>query len=185
MNDQPTNEVPGRRVTSLAELTRDVPPTRDLWPGIAAAIEAERVAPVASPVRRNAWRMGFGMAASLGLIAFGALLGRSLPTDDRVLANTRVEIPTDNVLATMSQDARHVAAREQLVREAEAKLAELPTQDRERVAASLATIRRSVQEIEAALGREPANALLQELLVNAYQDEMRVLTALAAARQEI
>ena len=32
-------------------------------------------------------------------------------------------------------------------------------------------------QIEAALGRASGNALLQELLLNSYQDEMRVLTA--------
>jgi len=30
--------------------------------------------------------------------------------------------------------------------------------------------------MENALGKDPGNALLQELLVNTYQDEMRVLT---------
>ena len=43
--------------------------------------------------------------------------------------------------------------------------------------ASLATLQRSIEEIEAALGRDPANALLQELLVSSCQEEMRALTA--------
>ena len=34
-----------------------------------------------------------------------------------------------------------------------------------------------MQQIQQALGREPTNALLQELLIDTYQDEMRVLTA--------
>ena len=37
-------------------------------------------------------------------------------------------------------------------------------------------------DIQAALGRDPGNALLQELLVNTYQDEMRVLTTVHEAR---
>jgi hypothetical protein len=41
--------------------------------------------------------------------------------------------------------------------------------------------RASIGDIRAALGRDPANALLQELLVNSYQDEMRVLTAVHEA----
>ena len=41
---------------------------------------------------------------------------------------------------------------------------------------SLATIQQAKQELESALGKDPGNALLQELLVNTYQDEMRVLT---------
>ena len=38
-----------------------------------------------------------------------------------------------------------------------------------------------MRELEAALGRDPSNALLQELLVNTYQDEMRVLVAIHEA----
>ena len=38
-----------------------------------------------------------------------------------------------------------------------------------------------IEGVQEALGRDPANALLQELLVNSYQDEMRVLTAVHEA----
>jgi hypothetical protein len=38
-----------------------------------------------------------------------------------------------------------------------------------------------MQDLEAALGKDPSNALLQELLVNTYQDEMRVLTTVHEA----
>lgn len=41
---------------------------------------------------------------------------------------------------------------------------------------SLAAIEKAKQDLEQALGKDPSNALLQELLVNTYQDEMRVLT---------
>ena len=63
----------------------------------------------------------------------------------------------------------------------EAQLQTLPPLTQQKVAGSLKTIRQSMKDIEAALGRDPANALLQELLVNTYQDEMRVLTAVHEA----
>jgi hypothetical protein len=52
------------------------------------------------------------------------------------------------------------------------------------VGASLTALKKSIKDIEDALGRDPANALLQELLVNSSQEEMRVLTtcAIPAAR---
>ncbi len=53
----------------------------------------------------------------------------------------------------------------------------MPEVERKKVASSLATLRRSIDEIEAALGRDPANALLQELFVSSCQEEMRALTA--------
>jgi len=52
----------------------------------------------------------------------------------------------------------------------------LPPPARAKVSASLAAIEKAKQDLEQALGRDPGNALLQELLVNTYQDEMRVLT---------
>ena len=66
--------------------------------------------------------------------------------------------------------------REGLLREVSERLAQLPPDVRTRVEASLATVQRARADIESALGRDPGNALLQEMLVNSYQDEMRVLT---------
>ena len=68
-----------------------------------------------------------------------------------------------------------------LVQSLEAKLNSLPPDTRSKVVASLTTIQKSRQDLEAALGRDPTNALLQGLLVDTYQDEMRVLTAVHEA----
>jgi len=56
------------------------------------------------------------------------------------------------------------------------RLATLPPAARAKVMASLAAVQRAKQDLQNALGKDPGNALLQELLVNTYQDEMRVLT---------
>jgi len=54
------------------------------------------------------------------------------------------------------------------------------------VGASLTALKKSIKDIEDALGRDPANALLQELLVNSSQEEMRVLTTVRdSGRQEL
>jgi hypothetical protein len=74
------------------------------------------------------------------------------------------------------RDANYRQQREVLLAEVDKRLAAMPEADREKVAASLRTLRRSISDIEAALGRDPANALLQELLVNSCQEEMRALT---------
>jgi hypothetical protein len=75
------------------------------------------------------------------------------------------------------RDAEYRRQRDALVVEAEARLQSMPPAEREKVAASLRTLQRSISDIEAALGRDPANALLQELLVSSCQEEMRALTA--------
>jgi len=58
----------------------------------------------------------------------------------------------------------------------QARLARLPPPERDKVTASLQAIEKAKADLEQALGHDPSNALLQELLVNTYQDEMRVLT---------
>ena len=78
-------------------------------------------------------------------------------------------------------DAKYTRERAALVRSLEAQLANLPPDSRAKVVSSLTTIQNSMRDLEAALGRDPSNALLQELLVNTYQDEMRVLTAVHEA----
>ena len=83
--------------------------------------------------------------------------------------------------AAYSVDPKYRKQREALVNSLEAQLASLPPESRTKVISSLATIHKSMQDLEAELGKDPSNALLQELLVNTYQDEMRVLTTVHEA----
>jgi hypothetical protein len=52
----------------------------------------------------------------------------------------------------------------------------MPPAGRAKVMGSLTAIQKAKQDLQEALGKDPGNALLQELLVDTYQDEMRVLT---------
>ena len=78
-------------------------------------------------------------------------------------------------------DPRYTRERAELVKNLEARLAALPPESRAKVMASLKAINDSKRELETELGKDPSNALLQELLVNTCQDEMRVLTAVHEA----
>jgi hypothetical protein len=177
-----------RRVRRIDELARDVPPARDLWPGIAAAIEAGRHAVTEAPAapRRARWMPAAGMAAALALVAVGVLIGRSVvPVTGTPLAHARPAGSAEMIPAAL-RDAEYRKQRNVLLGEVEKRLEQMPAAERDKVAASLATLRRSIAEIEAALGRDPANALLQELLVSTSQEEMRALTAVRdSGRQEI
>jgi N-acyl-D-aspartate/D-glutamate deacylase len=79
------------------------------------------------------------------------------------------------------RDANYRKQRGALVAEVQKRLEGMPPAERDKVSASLKTLSRSITEIEAALGRDPANALLQELLVSSCQEEMRALTAVREA----
>jgi hypothetical protein len=176
-----------RRVKRLDELAQSLPPSRDLWPAIAEAIEAQRAEISTPPPRRRAvWMPAAGMAAAVALVAIGVLIGRGLgPQVVAPLADAAQPF-SPSMLPTALRDADYRKQRAALMIEVNERLQSMPEVEREKVAASLRTLQRSISEIEAALGKDPANALLQELLVSSCQEEMRVLTTVRdSGSQEI
>jgi len=184
MSDMNHTEGRSRQVRSLRELAQPVQPPRDLWPAISA--EVTKTAPVVSTVKRSPRLQWMAVAATVVALAVGIWIGRTvLPMGGATStppATAAADGPASAVLdASLVTDPRYLKDRAQLIRGLEAQLKTLPPQTQQKVAASLATIRQSKHDLEAALGRDPANALLQELLVNTYQDEMRVLTSVHEA----
>ncbi len=177
-----------RKVQRIDELARDLPPARDLWPGIAAAIEADQASRSGAvpTVRRSRWLPAVGMAAAVALVSVGVWIGHVMtPSAPIVTTTAHVVSPQAEILPAALRDAEYRKQRDELLVEVKQKLAGMPPAERDKVAGSLATLQRSIQEIEAALGHDPANALLQELLVSSCQEEMRALTAVRdSGRQE-
>ena len=132
-------------------------------------------------------------AAVIAALAVGMWVGRTvLPTTRPITISTDGGGTTAKVQPNVTDGATALQAayisdpkyREQraaLVKSLEAKLASLPPDSRAKVTSSLAAIRKAKQDLEDALGKDPSNALLQELLVDTYQDEMRVLTTVHEA----
>ena len=182
-----------RKVSSLRELSPAIEPARDLWPQIEARInEGRRTAPGAMgaqprPAVRAVPPRWLAAAAVVASVAVGVWIGRSLLPAARpgtgvgsAISAARgipatVDAPTALDVAYVS-DPRYQRDRAALMKSLQERLATLPPAARAKVMASLAAIYRAKQDLESALGRDPGNALLQELLVNTYQDEMRVLT---------
>ncbi len=183
-----------RRVSSLRELPGDIQPPRDLWSGIESQILAETRREPSAPRRdaadsvRYVRRHWMAIAAAVACLAVGVWLGRNvLPVAGHVTTNpthpsTALDV-SQMVQAAYIADPRFREQRAELVKSLQSRLAALPPESREKVIQSLATIHRSMQDLQSALGRDPSNALLQELLVNTYQDEMRVLTAVHEASE--
>jgi hypothetical protein len=173
--------------SSLRELPLSVAPPRDLWPQIEASLAKER-AGAAGTNRFGSLRPSRGqwlsLAAAVGSLAVGVWLGRSMmPTTAPAAAGPATVVTGDPAVlkAAFVSDPRYLQQRATMIRSVEAQLKQMSPETQAKVGASLATIRKSMQEIQSALGRDPGNALLQELLVNTYQDEMRVLTAVHEA----
>jgi hypothetical protein len=185
-----TSQFHGRRVNRIDELAQNVPPARDLWPAIAQAIEAgksEAAMPDRPARARSRWLPAAGMAAAVALVTLGVFIGRVIvpPTSVTVAGTTGAQTNPELMPAAL-RDTNYRKQRDALLVEVDDRLKSMPATERDKVSASLATLRRSIGEIEAALGRDPANALLQELLVSSCQEEMRALTAVRdAGSQEI
>lgn len=183
----------GSRVdAALHSLDLEIEPQRDLWPDIESHLDPR------SARRAPAW--AWQAAAAVVLVAVSSLVTANLM---RTVAerSARAPVPTvrpQAVPATYGSprplNADYEAARQQLAADLEQRLATLPPSARQKLESNLAEMRRAAEEINAALARQPGDPLLEELLLNAYQDELGVLAnvkqltstgaAVAPARKE-
>ncbi len=143
---------------------------------------------VLPPRRRSAaWTAALGLAATVACLALGIWIGRAtLPAADGAAVGSAPGSPA--LAVAFAPDERHARERQALRVQAGLALARLAPPERRKVEASLATLRAAIADLRQALGTDPGNLLLQEMLVNSYQDEIRVLTAVkeaGAAGQEI
>jgi hypothetical protein len=175
------------KVKSLAELPEAIEPPRDLWPGIEAALKTQVPAAGAglSPARvRSGHLRWLAAAAVVASVAIGVWIGRDVvplsgPAPDLAKATAPKVTPAQEataVDAAFVSDPRYARQRAELLQSLQARLDAMPEPARAKVTASLAAIETAKKDLESALGKDPSNALLQELLINTYQDEMRALT---------
>lgn len=187
MNIHTNHDSRPRRVTSLRELPVDVSPERDLWPEIEARLAAERGSG-SSPFKSKPFLQVLALAAVISSVAVGVWLGRNVLPGASQPAQVTAQVQPGPFGDANVLPAAYVKQREALLASFDQQVRALPPKSRDKVMSSLAAIRKSMNDIQEALGREPGNALLQELLVNTYQDEMRVLTVVheaGDARKEI
>jgi uncharacterized membrane protein YdfJ with MMPL/SSD domain len=160
---------------ALDLLPRDIEPPRDLWSGIEARLEPRSV----RAARRWPW-----------LAAAGVLLviGSSLITANLVRREAPVtaQAPNEQADAAVMRTAfgpgqtlgpGYAAIRQQLADSLAARIDRLPPAARAKLEANLAELNRATAEINAALELNPGDPLLEELLINSYQDELAVLAS--------
>ncbi len=185
------DERPDERLdAALASLPRELQPARDLWPDIESRLEQRG--------RHGAW--AWQAAAAIALVAVSSLITASLVRRaDTPVARTNAPVPQAHVTKaafgpSYSLNAEYDKARGQLATDLEQRLAGMPPSARHKLEANLAEMHRAAAEINAALARQPGDPLLEELLMNTYQDELGVLASVnqltgtsasvATARQE-
>ena len=178
-----------RKVKSLGELPVAIEPPRDLWPGIEARLKAPGVTVAAVSPRPAGARLAqlrwLAAAAMVASVAVGVWIGREvLPlsggatSSPQSAAATALPASPEGAALNASyvSDPRYQRQRTELLKTLQARIEAMPPPARLKVTASLATIEHAKEDLERALGKDPSNALLQELLINTYQDEMRALT---------
>lgn len=181
------------KISRLSELPRDIQPPHDGWPALEAKLRASGMpqsdtgTEQARPKRH--WRPRTTHIAALAAALAAVVVGISI--DRWILSPAPLTPPTAAVhgsggaesaipVAYVS-DPRYLRERAELLRSLDSRLAKLPPASRQKVLKSLATIHQSMRDIQQALGREPGNALLQELLIDTCQDEMQVLSTVQEA----
>jgi hypothetical protein len=158
---------PGSELDALlVQLPRSLPPSRDLWPGIAAEIAPRHV------VRR--WPAA--IAASLAVACVGGYMAWRITPPAPVADASRAGHADPAMRDVVDRDAEYRATRAALVVTYEERLKMLSPVTRARIAADLATIQRARQDLREALSADPGSRVLLRLYESTTQQEFDLYT---------
>jgi len=167
-------------IAAASTLSTEISPEKDLWPGIARAI--------AQP-KRSRWTPVFAQAAAVVLLvgASSGLTYFAVKDQQRIVE----VVPTGLAFEQASFGGRYALgveyqeARGDLAAQLEVELARLSPEAREEVELNLSMIRGAIEQINRALTDEPDNALLQELLVRTYREELALMQRVGGLTQYV
>ena len=186
---------------ALESVRREVPPTRDLWPGIVQGLgdltDHKRTMPTdlagvraarSGRVVRVPWPLA--MAASLGVVGLVAALCWSVihqrGSSNLVARAGSAAIPGNTMVSFgPPKNAAYVAASAALERTFNERLKLLAPATRIRVQADLQTIRHANEDLRKALAQDPASPLLLQLLHSTWQQEIDLYTSVAQATEPL
>ena len=176
MNDERDDKL----MIEAKSLATEISPERDLWPGIEEAI--------ARP-KRSSWTPGFAQAAAIVLLV-GASSGltylavKGEPQPVQVVAPDLIFEPA-SFGSRYTLGIEYQEARNDLSSRLEKELNRVSPETRDEVERNLAIIRGAIAEINAALADEPDNELLQELLLDAYHEELALMDRVSSLTQYV
>jgi hypothetical protein len=165
---------------AASRLTTDISPERDLWPGIARAMETPQ---------RAWWTPMLAQAAAVVLLVGGSsavtyiAVKQPAPPVAQIapeLAFEQVSFGTGYELGDEFVKARHA-----LIAELEVELKRLAPTSRAEVAANITVVQDAIYEINAALEQDPNNTLLQQQLLSAYREELTLLRRVGGLTRNI
>jgi len=177
MNENDDNTFDDELIARAARLASGVKPERDLWPEIEQRISA--------PARpgRSVWSSAWAQAAAVVLLVGGSSGITYLAVNDNGDPTTMVGGTQTLVFEPVSGSfgsqynlgPDYQDARRNLAAKLGDELDNLSEETRADVVANLEAIRQAINDINKALAEEPDNALLQDLLLSTYRDELTLM----------
>ncbi len=165
-----SDERDDKMMQAASRLATDIAPRRDLWPGIAEAIEA--------PQKRR-WTPKFAQAAAVVLLMGASSVITLYSVRDNAGPGPQI-VTTDMIFEQTAFGSRDLGpgfrdARDSLVSELEVELQKLAPEDRATIQTNLALYHDAIADMNKALEAEPDNVLLQERLLKTYREELALL----------
>ena len=181
MNDRTDDKL----MQMAGQLATEIAPERDLWPEIESAIHEEQP-------ERARWTPWLAQAAAVVLLVAGtATVTWNVAKNDA----DRAVVPPESVQTTMDAEFASFGnfelgqgfrdARNNLQADLDLELDKLSPEARAEVEENLAVIRTAITEINEALEQEPDNALLQEMLLKSYREELLVMRKVGGLTQDV
>jgi hypothetical protein len=162
----------------LAALPSDLPPARDLWPGIDAAITP-------AAVRMRRWP--YAVAAGIVLVALGALVGGRMARETAPVAADGRDAGSGSAPVAprlkVSEDSDYRATRVALEQTYRERLALLAPDTRARIEADLALIRAAHEDIRRALTHDPGSRVLMDLLQSTTEQEFSLYSTVGRSTE--
>lgn len=174
---------PGHDLDALLDaLPRELPPQRELWAGIAAAIAAPAVRPA-----RLRWP--YALAAGVSALGFALLLASHTSFAPLPLAQLEQQSGTAPVepvaRALAAKESDYQATRASLQGVYAQRVAMLSPMTRARIAADLASIRRAQDDIRRALAADPGSRVLVRLYESTTQQEFDLYSIVGRNTEQV
>ena len=163
-----------------SNLSTEISPERDLWPGIEQAIRVPQ---------RSRWTARFAQAAAVVLLVGASSMITWVATKDQ--ARIVEVVPAGLVFEQASFGGRYALgvgyqeAHRDLQAQLNTEMERLSPESRKEVEDNLAMIRGAIGQINEALADEPDNPLLQELLLQTYREELAMMQRVGGLTQHV
>ena len=167
-------------MAAAGRLATEVAPERDLWPGIAEAINTPR---------RRRWTPMLALAAAIVLLigASSAVTYVTVRGQQPPVMQVSPELLFEQTAfgGRYNHGPGFQDARAGLAAQLDVELAKLSPESRAEVEENLKLVNQAIFDINQALAEEPDNTLLQAKLLMAYREELSVLRRVSGLTRNV